>query len=248
MMVLISVSANTFSARNIRLKTIVIDAGHGGHDPGCNGNKTKEKEVSLAVALKLSELIKRKYKDVKVILTRDDDTFVELHERAAIANRNNADCFISIHCNSGPKTIFGTESYAMGLHVNKASLNVANRENAVILKEDDYSENYDGFDPSSPEAYIILQMYKNAFLDQSLKLASLVEKEFKECDRSSRGVKQAGFLVLYKTQMPAILVETGFLTNPKEGKYMASEDGQDEIAHGIFQAFIKYKNDIDKQP
>ncbi len=239
-------SANSFSAKTPRLRTVVIDAGHGGHDSGCLGKNSKEKEVSLAVALKLGQFIRQKHKNVKVIFTRDDDTFVELYERAAIANRANADCFISIHCNSGRKSVFGTESYVMGLHVNKASLNVANRENAVILKEKDYEANYDGFVPNTPEAYAILDMYKNAYLDQSLKLASFVEEEFEACDRTSRGVKQAGFLVLYKTQMPAILIETGFLTNTNEGQYMSSKNGQSEIATCIFEAFNRFKNQYEK--
>lgn len=228
------------------IRTIVIDPGHGGHDSGCLGSSSKEKEVALAVGLRLGKYIEEHFKDIKVIYTRKTDVFVELHERAAIANNNKADLFICIHCNSGPKDAFGAETYVMGLHRTESNLNVAKRENASILMEDNYKANYDGFDPNSPEANIIFTLYQNAFLDQSLALASAIQSQFKEkLGRYSRGVKQAGFLVLYKTTMPSILIETGFLTNATEEKFLASEEGQDKIANSIFNAFSLYKRDIE---
>jgi N-acetylmuramoyl-L-alanine amidase len=232
---------NQVPPRN-KIKTIVIDAGHGGHDPGCNGGDSKEKNVTLSIALKLGKLIKDSLDDVKVIYTRDDDTFVELYERSAIANRNNADIFISIHCNANKnKDAYGTETYAMGLHKTTGWLDVAKRENASILQESDYEKNYDGFDPTSPEAHIMFSLYQNAYLDQSLVLASKVEDQFREHNRVSRGVKQAGFLVLWKTTMPSILIETGFLSNASERKVLSTESGQKEVALSIFKAVKQYK-------
>jgi N-acetylmuramoyl-L-alanine amidase len=194
------------------LKTVVIDAGHGGHDHGCSGSSNKEKTVALNLALKLGALIEKNYPDVKVVYTRKTDVFVELYERAAIANRNNADLFICIHCNANPSSSpSGTETYVMGLHKTEANLNVAKRENDVILMEDDYSQHYDGFDPNNPASHIIFSLNQHAFMEQSILFASSVEKYFKtNSNRSSRGVKQAGFLVLWKTAMPSVLIETGF--------------------------------------
>jgi len=225
-----------------KIKTIVIDAGHGGKDPGCNGGDAKEKAITLKIALKLGQLIKDSLEDVKVIYTRDDDTFVELFERSAIANKNKADIFISIHCNANKnKDASGTETYAMGLHKSTGNLDVAKRENEAILKESDYEKNYDGFDPTSPEAHIMFSLYQNAYLDQSLVLASKIEKEFLNVKRQSRGVKQAGFLVLWKTTMPSILIETGFLSNPNERKFLSSDAGQKDMALSIFKAIKEYK-------
>ena len=231
----------------VRIRTLIIDAGHGGHDVGCHGGNTTEKEVTLAVALKLGKYVKANAPDVRVIYTRNEDRFIELYERAEIANRNNADVFISLHCNSGPTKVNGTESYAMGLHVTKENLEVAKRENAVILLEHEYRENYDGFDPKSSEAHIIFSLYQNAHLGQSLELAQTIEKQFKQNKRPSRGVKQAGFLVLYKTNMPSVLVETGFLTNKNEETLLSSAKGQATIAETIGKAFLAFKAKAEKK-
>lgn len=228
------------------LKTVVIDAGHGGHDSGCHGSSSYEKHVALSVALKLGKLINDKFPDVKVVYTRKTDVFVELHRRAQIANENKADLFICIHCNSGPKTAFGSETFVMGLHKSEDNLNVAKRENAVILQEDNYQRQYDGFDPNSAEANIVFSLYQNAFLDQSLYFAGKVQDELTNfAKRHNRGVKQAGFLVLFRTTMPAVLIETGFLTNADEEKYLKSDAGQNTIAESILKAFGSYKDWID---
>jgi N-acetylmuramoyl-L-alanine amidase len=231
------------------VKTVVIDAGHGGHDPGCQYGGAKEKLVTLAIAKKLGKLIQDNVKDVKVIYTRDDDTFVELWERAGIANRANASVFISVHCNANDKkSVLGTETYAMGLHKTDDNLGVAHRENEVVLMEDDYTEKYDGFDPKSPEADIIFTLFQGAYMEQSLRLAELIEKQFKtKTKRTSRGVKQAGFLVLWKTTMPSVLIETGFLSNDTERKFLTSSSGQDSIATSIYRAFKEFKTESDKK-
>lgn len=234
--------------RSLGIKTIVIDAGHGGHDPGCHGRKGKEKDVTLSVALKLGKLISDNHPDVKVVYTRETDVFIELHERANIANRNHADLFISIHCNSGKSNAFGVETFSMGLHRSADNLDVAKRENESVLLEKNYKSNYEGFDPNSPEASIIFTLYQNAFLEQSLTMASLVQDEFREGDkRFDRGVKQAGFLVLVYTAMPSILIETGFLTNPEDEKIMVTEKGQLKIAESIYRAFRRYKGDVEEE-
>ena len=228
--------------KTFAITRVVIDAGHGGHDGGCVGSSSKEKEVTLAVALKLGKYIEENFNDVKVIYTRKTDVFVELHERASIANSNKADFFICIHCNSGPKDAIGAETYVMGLHKTEDNLNVAKRENASIMMEENYKTNYEGFDPNSPESYIAFSLYQNAFMSQSLSFASKVQSQFKEkTGRYSRGVKQAGFLVLYKTTMPSVLIETGFLTNSVEEKFLNTAGGQDQIASAIFRAFRDYK-------
>ncbi len=246
---LISLLLSSYSTRNASLyslKTVVIDAGHGGHDTGCLGSSAREKAVTLAIALKLGKYIEENFKDVKVIYTRKTDVFVELYERAAIANRNNADLFISIHCNSGPKAAYGTETFVMGLHRTDDNLSVAKRENSSVLLEKDYELKYDGFDPKSPESHIIFSLYQNTFLHQSLSFASKVEDQFaKESKRNSRGVKQAGFLVLYKTTMPSVLIETGFLTNSNEHNLLASANGQNEVARDIYNAFREFKSSME---
>jgi N-acetylmuramoyl-L-alanine amidase len=226
--------------------TIVIDAGHGGHDPGCHGTKHKEKDVALAIALKLGNYIENNCPDVKVVYTRKTDIFLELNERAKIANDNNADLFLCIHCNASPKKeVFGSETYAMGLHKSKGNLEVAKRENAAILLEDNYKKNYDNFDPNSDEANIIFSIYQNLFLEKSLNLASKIQEYYgKKACRHDKGVKQAGFLVLWKTSMPSLLTETGFLTNPKEEKFLGSKEGQDYMALSMFLAFRKYKDEL----
>lgn len=238
-------NTNYHAKRSIR--TVVIDAGHGGHDGGCKGSTANEKHIALAIAKAFGELIEKNMPNVKVIYTRKADVFVELHERASIANRNNADVFLSIHCNSGPKTAYGTETFAMGLHVSKTNLDVAMRENAVILLEDNYEQTYEGFDPRSAEGHIIFSMLQNAYLDHSLKLAETIENQFKtHAKRHSRGVKQAGFMVLARTSMPSVLVETGFLTNIQEEKFLISHQGQRLMAESLFKAFQTYKVNYEK--
>lgn len=231
------------------IKTIVIDAGHGGKDDGTSGRKSKEKDVALAISLKLGSYIEENIPDIKVIYTRTTDIFIPLNERANIANRNKADLFISIHINGNknPKA-YGTETYAMGLHKTSGNLEVAKLENSAILFEEDYSTKYEGFDPNSSESYIIFSFLQNTFLDQSLNCAVFVENEFKnKALRKSRGVKQAGFLVLWQTTMPSILIEAGFLTNPQEERYLISKNGQEYIASAIYRAFKSYKISIEEK-
>lgn len=230
-----------------RIKTIVIDAGHGGHDPGCLGGNTQEKHIALAIARKLAENVRQQFPSVKVILTRDDDTFIPLHERAAIANHNNADLFMSIHCNymPGKSSTAGSETYVMGLHTASHNLDVAKRENAVILLEDNYKKNYD-YDPNSPEGHIIFSMYQNAYLEQSILLADKIESKLKtDAGRNSRGVKQAGFVVLKETAMPSVLVEAGFLSNTQEEAFLNTEAGQQQVADALLLALAEYKQGVE---
>jgi N-acetylmuramoyl-L-alanine amidase len=204
--------------------------------------------VTLKIILALGKKLKQEYPDLKVIYTRETDDFVELNERANIANRNKADLFISVHCNAAAnKAAYGTETYTMGLHKTDGNLNVAKRENSVILQEKDYQTAYNGFDPSSPLAHIMMANYQSAFMASSVKFASKVEEQFsKTYQRKSFGVKQAGFLVIWRTAMPSVLVETGFLTNPDEEGYLSSEKGQQEVADAIATAFKQYKEEIEK--
>jgi N-acetylmuramoyl-L-alanine amidase len=230
-----------------RIKTIVIDAGHGGKDPGCSGSSSREKHIALAVSLKLAEEIRAKFPDIRVILTRDKDVFIPLHERAAIANRADADLFISIHCNymPGSSATRGTETYVMGLHTAEHNLNVAKRENSSILLEEDYEKNYD-YDPNSPEGHIMLSMFQNAHLEQSILLAERFEAHAaKTAGRKSRGVKQAGFVVLKETAMPSILAEIGFLSSYREERFLKSGPGQDAIVKALVIAFAEYKQIIE---
>ncbi|MBC8047413.1 MAG: N-acetylmuramoyl-L-alanine amidase [Fimbriimonadaceae bacterium] len=229
-----------------KLKTVVIDAGHGGHDHGCSGSKSKEKNVALSISLKLGALIEKNFPDVKVIYTRKTDIFLELHERAAVANKANADLFICIHCNANPSSSpYGTETYVMGLHKTAANLGVAQRENDVILLEDNYEQHYDGFDPNDAASHIMFSLFQHAYMDQSILFAAKCEEQFKKTGRHSRGVKQAGFLVLWKTGMPSVLIETGFLTNVKDEKFLASEDGQINMSENIYRAFKEYKYEME---
>ncbi|MBC7450346.1 MAG: N-acetylmuramoyl-L-alanine amidase [Cytophagales bacterium] len=229
-----------------KVRTIVIDAGHGGKDPGCHGAKGVEAKITLAIALELGRIIKQNNPETKVYYTRMSDNFIELHDRAAIANRNNADLFISIHCNSGPSSVYGTETYVMGLHSSEDNLEVAKRENEVVLKEDNYKKNYDGFDPNSPQAHILFSLYQNAYIENSILLASKIENQFsKRVGRTSRGVKQAGFLVLWKTAMPSCLIEIGYLTNAAEEKYLNNKENQVLLASGIYRAIKEYKTEIE---
>ncbi|MFP4025979.1 MAG: N-acetylmuramoyl-L-alanine amidase [Thiohalospira sp.] len=249
LIIFISLFSDTYGQDNngYSLKTVVIDPGHGGRDPGALGKIAKEKDIVLAIALKLGTFIEENLPDVKVIYTRDEDVFVPLDERAEIANKNKADLFISLHLNGNNNTrVYGTETYAMGLHKTDGNLEVAKKENAAILYEKDYSSKYEGFDPHSAESYIIFSFLQNTFLEQSLNYAAFVENEFEtRALRKSRGVKQAGFLVLWKTSMPSVLIEAGFLTNPQEEKYLTSQQGQEYIASAIYRAFKNYKQAID---
>ena len=231
------------------IKTVVIDAGHGGKDGGCVGSIANEKNIALSISLKLGKYIEENFKDVKVIYTRSTDVFIELGERAKIANKANADLFICIHVNSGTApTAIGTETYVMGLHKTESNLKVAQRENSSILYEDDYKSKYENFDPNSPESYIVLTLTQSAHLEQSLIFAAKVQKEFTEkVGRYNRGVRQAGFLVLHQTAMPSVLIETGFITNKEEEKFLASNIGQDYMASAIFRAFKEYKYEIESK-
>lgn len=231
------------------IRTVVIDAGHGGQDPGASGRISHEKDIVLAVALKLGGLIKSNFPDVKVIYTRSTDVFIPLHERADIANRNKADLFISIHANANAnKQIYGSETYVMGLHTNERNLDVAKKENAVIVLEDNYSSHYEGYDPNSAESFIIFTLMQNSFLDKSLSFASVVQNQFSgKANRYDRGVKQAGFLVLWRTSMPSVLVELGFVTNKEEEKYLNSEEGQNTLATSLYKSFRLYKLKSEKK-
>jgi N-acetylmuramoyl-L-alanine amidase len=235
--------AELFADRLGYVRTVVIDPGHGGRAPGAVGRKIKEKDVALAISLKLGEYIKQNLPDVKVIYTRTTDVDVELRDRTRIANENQADLFISIHLNASQnKSAYGTETFVMGPHRNQANLEVAKLENAAILYEDNYLEAYDGYDPNSPESNIIFSLFQNVYLNQSLTMASLVQDQFRErARRVDRGVKQAGFLVLYRATMPSILIEAGFISNAREEEYLASEEGQNQIASAIYRAFRDYK-------
>ncbi len=227
-------------------KTVVIDAGHGGKDPGAISGKVNEKDVVLAIALKLGNYIEKNLRNIKVIYTRKTDKFIELHERSAIANRNKADLFISIHADAvDAKKIQGTSTYVMGLHKVQENLEVAKRENSVILEEKNYKKNYSGFDPNSPEYEIIFSLYQDVYLHQSILFADKVQKQFKKrAGRKDRGVKQAGLVVLWNCTMPGVLIETGFVTNPNERKFLKSDYGQSIIASAIFRAVRSYFGEI----
>lgn len=244
---IICAASNPYPAGR-KVRVVVLNAGHGGTDPGCHGVKHLEKEVALSITLKVGKYIEENLKDVKVVYTRKNDMFVPLGEIASHANKNNADLFVCIHCNAAVnKQVYGSETYVMGLHKTKGNLDVAKRENAAILYEEDYKRKYEGFDPNSDEANIIFNMYQNAFLEQSLSYASKVQAEFKKNKNlTDKGVKQAGFLVLWKTSMPSVLIETGFLTNAEEEKYLGSQKGQDQIAFAIYKAFKNYKAEVEE--
>ena len=226
---------------------IVIDPGHGGNDPGALGAVNREKDINLAIALKTGTYLSEYSDNINVIFTRNKDTFVELIERPRIANKNNADLFISIHTNwAKSKSVIGAETYIMGLAKDQENLEVAMKENEVILLEDDYSTKYQGFDPKSPESYIIFTLMQNVFQKQSTELAAKIQNQFTErVNRKDRGVKQAGFWVLFNTTMPSVLVETGFITNQSEEKFLSSKEGQDYMASAIFRAIKEYMSEID---
>ncbi len=232
-----------------KTRVVVIDAGHGGKDPGAIGSFSREKNIVLTIALKTGEYIQKNVKNVKVLYTRDSDVFVELRDRADFANKNKADLFISIHANSGAsKTTKGTETYIMGPAKDNQNLEVAMKENEVILLEDNSSAKYEGFDPKSPESYIMFTVMQNTFKEQSTRLAQDIQDQFRShSNRIDRGVKQAGFWVLYMTTMPSVLVETGFITNPEEEKFLNSKEGQDYVASAIYRASRDYLYEIDKK-
>lgn len=229
-------------------KIVVIDAGHGGQDTGAVGKRSKEKDIVLAISLKVGEYIEKNMPNVEVIYTRKTDVFIPLRERAMIANNNNADLFVSIHANSNPNhKPYGTETFAMGLHKTKGNLEVAKKENSVIVFEEDYSVKYEGFDPNSAESYIIFSLMQSTYLEKSLDMASFVQEQFRErAKRKDRGVKQAGFLVLWQASMPSVLIETGFVSNEEEEKYLISKSGQDYLASAIFRAIKTYITNIEK--
>jgi N-acetylmuramoyl-L-alanine amidase len=260
------------------IKIIVIDPGHGGKDPGCNGTSHKEKDVSLAVAMRLGKIIESQFKDVKVIYTRQSDVFVDLEERAQIANRAKADLFISIHCNAAgkpvmikdkktgkmrPKTYknkkgkivvvetsnpepFGTETYVMGLKNEEGKMKVASRENSVIFLEEDYLKKYAGFDPESEESYIIMSNYTSSYVIQSANLGMKIQEEYKsKAGRIDKGVHRQSIWVLWRTSMPSILTEIGYLTNPLEEQFLGSEKGQDYLAKALFRGLRRYKDEVE---
>ncbi len=232
------------------IKTVVIDAGHGGKDPGAVGKHSYEKNIALAVALKTGGYIKKNFPGVKVIYTRTTDKFIPLHKRGDIANKNNADLFISIHCNANNSSkIYGTETYVLGIEEKRTKRNdVAMKENAAILFEDDAEEKYEDFNVNSPQSLILLSLYQDENLDQSLDIAGKIQKQFTQrVGRKDRSVQQAGFLVLWKTAMPSVLVELGYLSNPAEEKFLRSKEGQVFMASAIYRAFKEYKLEFEKE-
>jgi len=231
-----------------QVNTVVIDAGHGGKDGGCLGPHSKEKHIALSIALKLGTYLEEKFDHLEVIYTRKTDVFLELDERAKIANRNNADLFICVHANAASPSAFGTETFVMGNAKTEANMKAAQRENASILLEDNYEERYENFDPNSPESYIAMTMMQSAYQNHSINFAEKIQSQFRDrVGRKDRGVKMAPFLVLHQTTMPSVLIETGFLTNANEEKFLMSEIGQDYLASAIYRAFRDYKNEIEQK-
>ncbi|APY07246.1 N-acetylmuramoyl-L-alanine amidase [Winogradskyella sp. J14-2] len=225
---------------------VVLDAGHGGHDSGNLGNGYKEKNIALNVTLEVGKELE-KNKDIKVIYTRKTDVFVELHERANIANKADADLFVSIHCNAHSSQASGTETFVLGEKNTGRNFEVAKRENEVIFLEDNYEQHYEGFDPSSPESTIAIGIEQEVYVEQSIALARKIEDSFiSKAKRKSRGLKQASLLVIRNTYMPSVLVEVGFLTNTKEGAYLNTKAGQSKMASAIKDAIVDYKKEIDQ--
>ena len=222
--------------------TVVLDAGHGGKDPGNRGNGYYEKKIALSIVLKIGEKLK-KTPGVKVVYTRTKDHFVPLSTRASIANKSKADLFVSVHCDAHNSNAYGAGTFVLGLHENNRNFRIAQKENSVIFLEKNYEQKYDGFDPNNPESVISLVLMQEEYLDQSIEAAAVIQESFvKNLKRKDRTVKQAGFLVLRNTYMPSVLVETGFLTNKREGAYLNSSKGQREIAAAIAKAILNYKN------
>ena len=229
--------------------TVVLDAGHGGNDAGAVGAFSKEKNINLKYTLELGDLIKKNHPDVKVIYTRNKDVFVNLNERARIANRAKADLFISIHTNASKnKSANGMETFTLGVSRSKENMEVAMLENSVILLEDDYEKKYEGFDPNSTDSYIMFEFMKDQYMDRSISCADLIQQNMINASkRNNRGVRQAGFLVLRATTMPSILIELGFISNKEEEKFLNNSDNQTKICKAIYQAFADYKHNIDKK-
>lgn len=225
-----------------KIRKLVIDAGHGGHDPGALGKDSKEKDIALAIAGNLRDRLKEKMPDLEIIMTRDDDTFIELYKRGEYVADHDADFFISIHCNSSEnKKAHGTETYLLGLHAEDAAMKIMMKENKSILLEDNHEQQYDGFDPTSPQGHIFFQFLSQVYITESALLAEKIQSQIsKEEDRLDRGVKQAGFVVLWKSSSPSILVETGFISNEEEEKFLNSDDGQDYLATVIYRAIEEY--------
>ncbi|WP_372776016.1 N-acetylmuramoyl-L-alanine amidase [Mangrovibacterium sp.] len=223
--------------------TVVIDPGHGGNDPGAIVRKIKEKDIVLKLALKLGHYINQEMPDVEIVFTRENDVFIPLYQRAAKAINSKADLFLSLHVNScATPSVSGTESYVLGMHRTEENLEVAKKENSVILIEDDYSTRYEGFDPNLSESYIMFDLVQEEYFNQSVSVAALVQNKFKnQAGRNDRGVKQAGFLVLRQTSMPSVLIEAGYLSNATEADYLNSDKGQDELAKAICDALKSYK-------
>lgn len=237
------------SKAQVKNFVLVIDAGHGGHDSGAVGAFAREKDINLAVSLKLGELIEKNFKDVKVVYTRKTDIFLPLQQRADIVNNNNADLFICIHTNATKgSAAFGAETYTLGLAKSKSNLEVAMTENSVILLEDDYKTKYKGFDPNSVDSYIMFEFMQDKYIDKSIEVASAIQNQFvKYGQRHDRGVRQAGFWVLHRSACPSVLVELGFISNPIEERFLASESGKNDMATSIYNAFVKFKKDYDKK-
>ena len=244
LLLFLSITNFIFSQQNLNSQfTVVVDAGHGGKDPGNTGNGYLEKKIALSIALKLGK--KLEDNGVKVVYTRKSDVFVNLFERANIANSSNAQLFISIHCDSHTSQAYGAGTFVLGLHANQRNFEVAKKENSVIFFEEDYINKYEGFDPNNPESVIGLTLMQEEYLDQSIVAASYIQNSFvNRLKRRNRTVKQAGFIVLKYTYMPSVLVETGFLTNNSEGAYLNSGRGQNEMADAIASAVLEYKNDF----
>ena len=225
---------------------VVLDAGHGGKDPGNLGNGYREKDIALKTVLAVGKELE-KNPNIKVVYTRKTDVFIDLFVRGKIANKEKADLFVSIHCDSHTSQAYGAGTFVLGTHRNKTNFEVAKKENSVIFMEDDYEKNYAGFDPNSPESVMSILLSQEEYLDQSIQLASLIQKNFaNKLKRKNRKVKQAGFIVLHQTVMPSVLVELGFLTNYKEGAYLNSKKGQVQMATAIKDAILDYKASIDK--
>ncbi|WP_373519458.1 N-acetylmuramoyl-L-alanine amidase [Pricia sp.] len=243
-LLLTSFHTNRNEIRNDDTFTIVLDAGHGGHDPGNLGNGYYEKNIALNIVLNAGALLE-KNPDINVIYTRKDDTFVDLYVRGEIANKANADLFVSVHCDSHTSQAHGAGTFVLGLHANKQNFEIAKKENSVIYLEDDYKSRYADYDINSPESVIGLTIMQEEFLDQSIALAKAIQDNFaNKLNRVDRKVKQAGFIVLHQTFMPSVLVETGFLTNKEEGAYLNSKKGQSQMGTAIAEAVMTYKEDV----
>lgn len=237
------VAALLLASSGARGFVLVLDAGHGGNDPGAVGKYSKEKDINLRVTLRVGQLVEQNCKDVKVVYTRKTDVFVPLDDRATIANNAKADLFISIHTNSLPKgrVAYGSETYSLGMARAEENLAVAKRENSVILYEQDYEERYSSFNPNSSESYIIFEFIQDSYMKQSVDLAQAIQKHYKTAGRQDKGVHQAGFLVLRKTSMPSVLTELGFISTPAEETYLNSAAGVEQLAMSIYRGFLDYR-------